>query len=303
MRGTLFLVPLLAAATTVHTDFEGGSLGRVEKVSDTHFRLGLAGEKDQDGRNRQATWYFFRVDDAPLEQITLDMIDLPGEYNYKPNRGAITAATPPVISYDRKTWTHIQPVEYDAKEPRLRLLVKPKASQFWIAHGPPYTAEHLERLRKDIRGRPGFHEEVIGKTPGGRDMFLWTIHEGSLEGRKTVWLMFRQHSWEAGSSWVGDGAVRALLADNPRCCKASPRSDLESVPDVRPRWRRTRRRSLQRQRLRPEPQLGRPRPQEYAGDHHATECGSRLARCRALHRTVPFLAQHGNRGIPAGAAR
>jgi hypothetical protein len=25
--------------------------------------------------------------------------------------------------------------------------------------------------------------------------------------------MFRQHAWESGSSWAGDGAVRALLAD------------------------------------------------------------------------------------------
>ena len=29
----------------------------------------------------------------------------------------------------------------------------------------------------------------------------------------TVWLMFRQHAWESGSSWTGDAAVRALLHD------------------------------------------------------------------------------------------
>jgi hypothetical protein len=29
----------------------------------------------------------------------------------------------------------------------------------------------------------------------------------------TVWLMFRQHAWESGSSWAGDAAVRALLGD------------------------------------------------------------------------------------------
>jgi hypothetical protein len=28
--------------------------------------------------------------------------------------------------------------------------------------------------------------------------------------------MFRQHSWESGSSWVGEGAVRTLLADESR---------------------------------------------------------------------------------------
>jgi zinc carboxypeptidase len=45
----------------------------------------------------------------------------------------------------------------------------------------------------------------------GRDLLLWTI--GKPDGKKTVWLMFRQHAWESGSSWTGDGAIRALLAD------------------------------------------------------------------------------------------
>ena len=102
----LLATPLLAA-TTVHTDFEGGSLGRIEKVSDARFRLGAKGEKDQDGRNRQANWYYFRIDGAPKRELILDIVDLPGEYNYKPNRGAITKDTPPVISYDQRTWKHV----------------------------------------------------------------------------------------------------------------------------------------------------------------------------------------------------
>ena len=53
-------------------------------------------------------------------------------------------------------------------------------------------------------------ERVIGKSVEGRDLLLWTI--GKAESKTTVWLMFRQHAWESGSSWTGDGAVRALLA-------------------------------------------------------------------------------------------
>src|SRR5205809_3209437 len=82
----LLAAPLLAA-TSIHTDFEGGSLGRIEKVSEAHFRLGAKGEKDQEGRNRQANWYYFRVDGAPKTELLLDIVDLPGEYNYQPNRG------------------------------------------------------------------------------------------------------------------------------------------------------------------------------------------------------------------------
>src|ERR1035437_9477066 len=102
MRFLILLIPGLAAAVTVSTNFEGGSLGRIEKVSETYFRLGAKGEKDQDGRNRQANWYYFRVDSAGTKELTLDIVDLPGEYNYLPNQGAITKDTPPVISYDRR---------------------------------------------------------------------------------------------------------------------------------------------------------------------------------------------------------
>lgn len=214
MRRSIFLQIFVSVASlcgaSVHTDFEGGSLGRVEKVSDTHFRVGAKGEKDQDGRNRQANWYYFRVDDAGSREITIDVVDLPGEYNYKANRGAITKDTPPVISDDGKTWRHVTTFDYDPAEPKLILRIRPKGTRFWIAHTPPYTNENLARLRHDIRDNSEFHELVIGKTPGGRDMLLWTIGVPA-PAKKTVWLMFRQHSWETGSSWAGEGAVRELL--------------------------------------------------------------------------------------------
>ena len=215
MRLLIFLVPAVAAAMTVSTNFEGGSLGGIEKVSDTHFRLAVKGEKDQDGRNRQANWYYFRVDHGGGDELTLDMVDLKGEYNHQPNRGAITKDTPPVISYDQLTWTHVDRFDYDPVEPKLILHIRPKHPRFWIAHVPPYTGRDLNRLRSFAARHPDFHEEAIGKTVGGRNLVLWTISTAPLsKDRPTVWLMFRQHSWEGGSSWAGEGAVRALLRED-----------------------------------------------------------------------------------------
>lgn len=205
---------MIIAAPSVRTDFDGGSLDKVERVSDTHFRLSVKGETDQAGRNRQATWYFFRVDNAGRSEMILDMVGLPGEYNFRPNRGAITDKTPPLISYDRKTWKHVTPVEYDSQEPKLRLKIVPEQGTFWIAHTPPYTMVELSNLRKDLRKQKDAQEEVIGKTLGGRDIYVWSIQNGAPS--KTVWLMFRQHSWESGSSWVGDSAVRTLLSNDPK---------------------------------------------------------------------------------------
>ena len=215
MRLLIFLVPALAAAATIHTDFEGGCLGRIQKVSDTHFRLGAKGESDQDGRNRQANWYYFRVDDAGSRELTLDIVDLAGEYNYQPNRGAITKDTPPVISYDRRTWTHLDTFTYDPAEPRLTLHITPQHAQFWIAHVPPYTALELNRLRADAIRHPISTSRSSARPWAAATSLLWTVSTPPItKDRPTIWLMFRQHSWETGSSWAGEGAVRALLRDN-----------------------------------------------------------------------------------------
>ena len=211
--GALLSIALpLAGAAGIQWNFEGGSLERVERAAPDHFRVFVKGQTDQDHRNRQASWYYFRVDGATQGALlTIDVLGLPGEYNYQPNRGAITQDTPPLISYDGIHWQHIRDDEYDSAIPRLQLHIYPQHSRFWVAHTPPYTLAHLEQLRKAVLRHPGAGEQAIGKSVEGRDLLLWTI--GKADAKTTVWLMFRQHAWESGSSWAGDGAVRALLAD------------------------------------------------------------------------------------------
>lgn len=211
----LFVALPCLANVRVQSGFEGGSVGRVEIVAPAHIRVAVQGERDQHRRNRQASWYYFRVDNAG-DELTIDMVDLPGEYNYKPNRGAITKDTPPVISYDRRTWTHVTDFEYNEAEPRLRLRIKPRRSTFWLAHTPPYTNSDLESLRKWAARHRSFREQRVGKTVGGRDLVLWTIADDPAAMGPTVWLMVRQHSWESGTSWAGEGFVRTLLDADAR---------------------------------------------------------------------------------------
>ena len=71
---------------------------------------------------------------------------------------------------------------------------------------PPYTNRHLAALREWAGSR--LTEEIVGQSVDHRPIPLWTIGNGP----KVAWLFFRQHSWEAGSSWVGEGLVRHLLS-------------------------------------------------------------------------------------------
>lgn len=208
---------IAAKPITISTSFEGGNLGKIEAVSATHFRCGVKGESDQDGRNRQANWYYFRVDGAKGKSLTLEMVDLPGEYNYAPNRGAVTGETLPWYSEDNQHWKQVEVAEYQAETPLLRLRLTPRHNQLWIAHVPPYTNRNLQQLLQEFRTHRALKQQTIGKTVQGRDLLLLTITDERVppNEKHVIWLMFRQHSWEAGSSWAGEGAIRFLLSSAP----------------------------------------------------------------------------------------
>lgn len=199
---------------SIHTDFEGGSLGAIEKLSNTHWRCGLAGESDWQNRNRQASWYYFRVDGAKGQQIKVELTDLLGEYNYRSGTHAVTAETRPVISYDQKSWRHLtdNEVTWIEETVELHLHFQPEGESIWIAHQPPYTNKNLELLLEQLDSHAHVVKQAIGKTPEGRDIVLVTVSndEISLEDKQIIWIMARQHAWESGTSWVMEGILRYL---------------------------------------------------------------------------------------------
>jgi len=213
------MIAVLVLAASLHTNFEAGSFGKIEHVSPTHFRCSVKGEVDQDNRNRQASWYYFRLDNAAGQEITIDLADLMGEYDYRAGALSITKATRPVYSYDDKAWKHFgdQEVQWDDQAISLRLRFTPVKNRMWIAHVPPYTTADLTRLLNTFRGSPYLQKEVIGKTVGGRGMLLLTVTNPTTPEakKKVVWLMARQHAWETGTSWVAEGAIRFLLSSDP----------------------------------------------------------------------------------------
>lgn len=213
----IFQRPSARDRLAITTDFEGGSLGRVVWVTNTYLRCVMVGEVDQNGRNRQVSWFYFRIDGAPDSELTIEFTDLKGEYNFRPGNYAITPDTPPVYSYDGRHWTHAAKEDWTALGSSMRLRMKPAQNRFWLAHIAPYTNRDLARLLDSIKGEPAIKYEVIGKSVQGRDLPMLTITDpsGTHKQRKVVWLMFRQHSWETGSSWVGEGAVRFLLSSDP----------------------------------------------------------------------------------------
>jgi murein tripeptide amidase MpaA len=228
------LILLLLANIGIVTNFEGGNIGKVDRIAETHLRCAVPGQRDQDQRNRQADWYYFELTDLPRQPITIDLVDLAGEYNYRSPAFSVTKGTRPVYSYDGKTWTHFsdEQVTWDDKEPHLSLRFTPERDHMWIAHVPPYTNKDLTRLLDSFKTSPFLERQVVGRTVENREIPLLTITnpKSSEANKKVVWLMFRQHAWESGSSWAGDGAIRFLLSADERAAAIRNRTIFKIFP-------------------------------------------------------------------------
>ncbi len=238
MPALLFLFFLFWAGIGVVSDFEGGNIGKVDHVSPTHIQCALQGQTDQDHRNRQANWYYFELTNLPHAQVTVELVNLAGEYNYHSPAYAVNKDTRPVYSYDDVTWTHFtnDQVSWDDKQEHLVLHLEPKSDHVWIAHVPPYTNKNLTQLLDSFRSSPYLEKQNVGRTVQNREMVLLTITNPKLpeSKKKVIWLMFRQHAWETGSSWAGDGAVRFLLSSDPRAARIRDENIFKIFPMADP---------------------------------------------------------------------
>jgi hypothetical protein len=147
-----------SSSVSIHTDFEGGKVGNVKQRSATQWELALEGEDDWENRNRQVSWYYFRIEGAKDQSLTLDLTDLVGEYNYNPGSHAITSETRPMISYDQKHWQHLtdEEVEWDEEK------VEPSPTAF---RSFASTAKAGFALRSAASSRPS-----PASSAGGRKM-------------------------------------------------------------------------------------------------------------------------------------
>ena len=264
---------VIAEEITFNLNFQGAALGRIERLDENHFRCHVPGQQDERGRNRQATWYYFRMDHVANKDVTLTLTDFVGEYHDRPGICPMGPDIVPVFSHDQRAWQHFPSIQWDDRKKETTLQFRSERDTIWIAHVPPYTPEDLYRLLADLRERPDVVIETIGKTVQGRDIPLVTVTDPRVPdvGKKTLWLQARQHAWEAGTSYVMEGALRFIASDDPAArvlrqkvvFKFTPMVDLDGCAngqvrfnangyDVNQHWRQVDLRSPEFLRLMPE---------------------------------------------------
>ncbi|KAF0176981.1 MAG: peptidase M14 carboxypeptidase A [Limisphaerales bacterium] len=221
---------------TFNKAFEGASLGKIEKLDDATFRLHVEGQYDERGRNRQTTWFYFRMDHVAGRELTLTFTDWVGEYNDRPGACPMGPTLRPVFSYDGETWQHTDAVAWDDVKKESTLKFKPGRDTVWLAHIPPYPHARLLKLLGEVETSPHARVEVIGKTALGRDLHLVTVTDFTRPdaAKQVVWLQARQHAWEAGTSHVMEGALRFVTSDEPVACALRERVVFKFTPMMDP---------------------------------------------------------------------
>jgi hypothetical protein len=202
---------------TFSTSFESGSIGLIEKLDETTFRVHVRGQQDERGRNRAATWYCFRMDHVRGRELTITLTDFIGEYNDRPGSVPMNDKIRPAYSEDGQTWGHATEMTWDNAKKEATLRLKPASDSIWLATQPMYPHRRMLELLDELEPSPHVRIEVIGKSVQGRDLHLVTVtnFEKSDADKKTIWLQARQHAWETGTSYVVEGALRFAVSDSP----------------------------------------------------------------------------------------
>src|SRR3954471_12642136 len=166
----LFVAAAYSAEVTFSTAFEGGSIGRIEKLGETVFRVHVLGQQDERGRNRAATWYCFRMDHVQGRDLTITLTDFVGEYNDVPGSCPMNEKIRPAMSEDGQTWSHAEDMTWDNDKKEATVRLKPQRDSVWLATAAMAPHSRSAALAEELKQSRHVRVEVIGKSVQGRDL-------------------------------------------------------------------------------------------------------------------------------------
>lgn len=228
--------PSTRGAVRFNTAFEGGALERVEVVGENEFRIYVPGQQDQRGRNRQSTWFFFRMDNVRGRYLTITMTGfVPGEYNDKPSNH-VSNEMVPVFSHDGEHWQYFPAMAWDKAKVEGTLKLHAERDSVWLAMEPPYPHSRAVRLLEEIAKSPHARVEVVGRSVLGRELSVVTVTDIATPdtNKKTIWLQSRDHAWESPTSFVAEGALKFAVSDDPAARALREKFILVFTPMVDP---------------------------------------------------------------------
>lgn len=213
---------------TITWDFEGGRFASAKRVGPDHWECAVAGDTDVDGRNRSSLWFAAELRGLGGKRVTLDLVDLAGEWNLRPSLGwgiethPVIAPGPSTLPPESRPWRRLRADEVawegTSGAERLRLIVavpEHPSGTATIAYIEPYTYADHRRFIARVRQHhaDAVKHRVLGHSVEGRAIDLLTLGPDRPDrDLEAIWVVFRQHPWETYSSYAAEGFVDYLLS-------------------------------------------------------------------------------------------
>ncbi len=206
----------------ISSSFDAGAIDVVAAADAADLQVRLRADSHADFRQ----WFYFRVQGARDRATRIRILDA-GRSTYVDGWHGYRAAA----SYDRRDWFRV-PTTFDGSE--LVIAHTPERDSIYYAYFEPYSWErHLELLGSADRS-PHARVSDLGATVEGRDLNLVTVG-AEAEGKKSLWVIARQHPGETMAEWYVEGMLERLLdTDDPVARRLLERAVVRIVPNMNP---------------------------------------------------------------------
>ena len=206
----------------ISANFDAGAIEVLDCRDPANIRLAIRRDSHADFRQ----WFHFRLHGAFGQPVVL-RFENAGECAYADGWHGYQV----VASYDRQQWFRIADTAYDGQV--LTCAHTPQADSVWYAYFEPYSHErHVDLVaRAQVSGARLID---LGSSVEGRDLDLLRIGEAA-PGRRSIWIVARQHPGETMAEWFCEGLIDRLLgAVDPLARRVRELATLYIVPNINP---------------------------------------------------------------------
>jgi len=210
------------ASPRISCAFDSGAIEVVADRDAANLSVRLRADSHADFRQ----WFHFRLQGVRGQSVRIRFLNA-GEATYVEGwRGYQVVA-----SYDREDWFRV-PTTFEGGE----LAVAHEASRdsIYYAYFEPYSWERHLALLGRADASPRARVRDLGATIEGRDMNLVSVGEEGA-GRKSIWVIARQHPGETMAEWFVEGMLERLLDPaDPVARRLLERATIHVVPNMNP---------------------------------------------------------------------
>ena len=202
--------------------FDSGAIEVVSLDDPGTIRLRLRADSAADFRQ----WFHFRLLGAAGQSVRM-VFENAAEAAYPDWEGYRCVA-----SYDRRNWFRIASTRFENGQ--LIVEHKPERDSLYYAYFEPYSHERHLDLLGWAEMSPFAKVDSLGWTVQQRDLDRVVVGRPA-PGRKTIWIIARQHPGETMAEWFVEGLLERLLdGADPVARRIREHAVLHVVPNMNP---------------------------------------------------------------------